>query len=1036
MNPMPRKAHSIALRTCLVYAIAGCLWIVLSDRLVAVLTQSATGLAWVQTYKGWAFVIVTAALLYVAVRSQLIRHEQSLAEREKIEADLRRHRERLQLATHAGNVGLWDYDLRTHEIFFSPEWKQQIGYADAEVPNRIEEWHSRMHPADRARVLLALDDCISNPEMAFRQEFRLRHKDGTYRWLYSQGALERDGGGTAVHLMGSQVDITPSKQAEVALRERAEINSRLAHIAAVVPGAIISYQRMPDGSHVFPYASRAVEEIYGFTPDQLAADASPVFERTHPDDIPRVVATIEESARTMGPWRCDFRFQHPTKGEVWIEGFSLPEKQPNDSLLWNGFVMDITSRKEAELRVHQLNRLYALLSAINQTIVRVRGIGPLFESVCSVAVEKGGFKMAWVGRFDPQTEKVIPLAHATQGSEPATGELGLERGLSLPATRAATTREHVICNDIEHQSCAAGWRETALSRGFRACAAFPFNLQGGDTGVLSLYSSKPEVFDAPEVQLLDELAMDLSFAVEVNEHEAARLRTEASLRENEERFRQLAENVREVFWLSEPVTGRLLYVSPVYETLSGCSVESLYSSPEKWLEHTHPDDRARMRAFSTELQRSENNEVEFRLIRPDGAVRWVRTRAFPVRDASGNVYRIAGITEDITDRKQLEDQFFRAQRLEAIGTLASGIAHDLNNILAPIMMCAPLLRMGLPPTEFEKMLGTIESSTRRGADLVRQLLVFGRGIEGGRGPVRPKDLVAEIIKITCETFPKNIVVTSEVSDPVWPVIGDATQLHQVLLNLCVNARDAMPEGGELRIKLFNVEVGAGSLPKHPNAKPGPHVCFSVHDSGTGIAPEHVEKIFDPFFTTKAPGKGTGLGLSTVMGIVKSHGGFVQLDTEVGRGSRFDIYIPAHLEDASPESTNSAAATLLGHGELVLLVDDEQSIREVVADILTRHNYRVLMAEDGFAAEQLFSENASQVALVLTDLDMPRMDGMRLIEAVRKRRRDMPVIVSSGLRSGRLHERTKELETAGVTAVLAKPYAAPELLSTVYAALSG
>jgi nitrogen-specific signal transduction histidine kinase/CheY-like chemotaxis protein len=391
---------------------------------------------------------------------------------------------------------------------------------------------------------------------------------------------------------------------------------------------------------------------------------------------------------------------------------------------------------------------------------------------------------------------------------------------------------------------------------------------------------------------------------------------------------------------------------------------------------------------------------------------------------------------DITERKRLTNELLRAQRMESVGRLASGIAHDMNNILAPIMMAAPLLRMALRPADVAKTLETIESSAQRGADLVRQLLLFARGAEGGRGPVDTVKLVRAIMHMAGETFPKNISVITDVPAGVWPMCGDVSQLHQVLLNLCVNARDAMPQGGTLKVSASNVEFAAGAALPHPDAKPGPYVALNVSDTGTGVPPAIVDRIFDPFFTTKEAGKGTGLGLSMVVGLVKSHGGFLNLRTAVDQGTTFEVFIPA-LPGAPESKTPRLRAPARGERELILVVDDEGSIRDVLRAALTRHNYRVLVATDGAEASAIFARHASEVKLVITDIDMPFMDGIKLIKVLRQLNPTTKVLVSSGIAMGKgAGDRSADLRALGLEKVLAKPYTVEEVLNAVQEAMTG
>jgi two-component system cell cycle sensor histidine kinase/response regulator CckA len=389
---------------------------------------------------------------------------------------------------------------------------------------------------------------------------------------------------------------------------------------------------------------------------------------------------------------------------------------------------------------------------------------------------------------------------------------------------------------------------------------------------------------------------------------------------------------------------------------------------------------------------------------------------------------VVTVVRDVSERKEMEAKFFRAQRLEAIGSLASGIAHDMNNILAPILMSAPLLRMELSKEEIHDTLETIETCAQRGSDLVKQLLTFGRGVEGARRAVRPEILVREMGNIATQTFSKSVTIVQDAPKGLWPVIGDSTQLHQVLLNLTLNARDAMPQGGTLSIAAENVYFNETSAAATSGAKPGPYVLLRISDTGMGIPPNIADKIFDPFFTTKQPDKGTGLGLSTVMGIVKSHGGFISLRSEVGKGSTFEVYLPASPKEKELVQTNGPVPAPHGEGELILVVDDEPKLREITRDLLVKYGYRVVLVNDGAEATMEYARNGKDIKVVITDLEMPVMDGVTLIQVLKKMNPSVAVVVSSGIASMEgMETKRRELELMGVRTILSKPYTVEDIL---------
>jgi len=392
------------------------------------------------------------------------------------------------------------------------------------------------------------------------------------------------------------------------------------------------------------------------------------------------------------------------------------------------------------------------------------------------------------------------------------------------------------------------------------------------------------------------------------------------------------------------------------------------------------------------------------------------------------------IIRDITEKKRLESQLLRAQRMESIGTLAGGIAHDLNNVLSPILTATELLQMRTSSESDEstiRLLNIIQSNALRGGEMIRQVLSFARGVDGDYSQLQPNHLIREIIKILSDIFPKNIEISFSINANLWYVYGDATQLHQVLMNLCVNARDAMPDGGKLRIEAENIEVDEHYARMNVEAKPGRYVRLLVQDNGSGIPGEILDKIFDPFFTTKKPGQGTGLGLSTVAGILRSHGGFVNVYSEVDKGTHFTIYLPASQNQQAVAAPAARVDLPTGQGELILVVDDEPSIREVARETLMTFGYRVVTANDGTDALAQFATHRHEIRLVITDMMMPFMDGPATIRALRKLDPEVRVIATSGLKANTRHA---EIAQLGVNSFLPKPYTAETLIRTIAAVL--
>ena len=424
--------------------------------------------------------------------------------------------------------------------------------------------------------------------------------------------------------------------------------------------------------------------------------------------------------------------------------------------------------------------------------------------------------------------------------------------------------------------------------------------------------------------------------------------------------------------------------------------------------------------------------AEFRIMLPNGSIRHIQAAEGVVLDDVGRVARVVGVNIDVTERKKLEQQSLRAQRMESIGTLAGGIAHDLNNILAPIIMSIDLLKSMSERPEVSSILETIDSSAKRGAKIVRQVLSFARGMENERIELQPNHLVTELENIIKDTFPKNIRLQFSVPKDTWTILGDPTHIRQILLNLCVNARDAMPHGGSLTVGIENCVLDEQSGAMGLHAKAGRYVLISVTDSGVGIPPNNLERIFEPFFTTKVLTQGTGLGLATVITILRSHDGIIKVYSEPGRGSTFKVYLPA-TESSSKTSNEASSETNFprGNGETVLVIDDESPIRTITAQTLQAFGYRVLIASDGAEGVTTYAQHRDEIAVVLTDMNMPVMDGQATIRSLMHMNPAIKIIAASGLSAS---GSVTQADDSRVQHFLMKPYTAESLLTTVRAIL--
>jgi two-component system cell cycle sensor histidine kinase/response regulator CckA len=550
-------------------------------------------------------------------------------------------------------------------------------------------------------------------------------------------------------------------------------------------------------------------------------------------------------------------------------------------------------------------------------------------------------------------------------------------------------------------------------------------------GDLSTRAEVPSLYEVQQLaesfNMMVENVESRTDELELEVHQ--RTKAEEAFRVSEARYRLLFDGNPYPLWVYDVETLKFLAVN-------NAAVEQYGYSKDEFLSMTVKDVYLDERPGSTNAPRTQVlHKVERAAIyqhrRKDNSPFSVEITSHELQYENRQAMLVLAI--DVTERKKLEEQFLRSQRMQSIGTLAGGIAHDLNNVLAPMLLALEIFKKRISDPPMVKLLDAIQISTKRGSDIVKQVLTFARGFEGEKADIQLRRLVNDLEQVIRDTFPRMIHIKTTMPKELWTISGDYTQLYQVLMNLCVNARDAMQHGGNLTIESENVYIDEQYASMHVEAKVGPYVVMTIADSGMGMPPGIIDKIFEPFFTTKEVGKGTGLGLSTVIGIVKSHGGFVNVYSEVGKGSRFKIYLPALETTEVQQAIKELSLIPNGKGELVLVVDDEPAIREVNKVMLEEHGYRVMTANDGTEALALGAQYKGKIDVVITDMMMPFMDGPSTIRALKKLDPNLKFMVISGLVGDQ--QLSEDFGKDNVP-FLQKPFSTDRLLSTLQEVLAG
>jgi two-component system, cell cycle sensor histidine kinase and response regulator CckA len=699
---------------------------------------------------------------------------------------------------------------------------------------------------------------------------------------------------------------------------------------------------------------------------------------------------------------------------------------------------EIDVRKKAEICIGKLNRIYSMLSNINQAIVRIREPQMLFREVCRIGVEESGLKLACIELIDPSTGKVKTVASAGIADD-YFEKAHIAHGDKVQENDAIGyilhSGKHFVWYDTGKKTYPAPWHEDALRIGIHSLAAFPLKVSGQVRGVFKLYAAEAGFFNDEELDLFDELAMDISFAMEFAEKEAERKLATKQLIDSETRYRRLFESAKDGILILDSITGVVVDVNPFLVELIGYSKEQLLEkhlweigifkdivkSKESFIEL---QEKKYIRYENLPLERSDGRKIDVEFVSNLYLVNGGEVIQCNIRDITERKLAENKLRESEDKHKKLEDQLRQSQKLEAIGQLSSGIAHDFNNLLGGIMGHAELLKMTLdhesPLMRHPKV---IISSCEKASDLTRQLLAFARKAPVELQKINLNAFLKQFVELMGRTIDQRIEIVTTIQEQPTFIYGDRNQLENALLNIVINARDAMPEGGKLYITKETADLNSNTLPnEHDKVAAGAYVRISIADTGIGMSNEVKDHIFEPFFTTKEVGKGTGLGLASVYGCIKQHNGYIAVESQEGKGAQFDLYFPIVTPDEPVAAIQKKEVLLRGEG-MLLVVDDEPMYHDILTEMFGSLGYNVQCCNSGAEAVEYFREHKLNKLVVILDMNMPKMTGLQCFRYLKEINPAVQVIISSGYGESRDRE---NLQKEGVRMFVQKPYKTAEM----------
>lgn len=908
-------------------------------------------------------IVLNGRIIEISGKKHIWSTVEDISKRKKAENELRTEKERLSTIFNNTNVGIWEWNVQSGEIEINKRWADIVGYTlDELAPTTIQMWEKLCHPEDLKRSKGLLEACFNNSSDIYECELRMRHKNGSWIWVLDRGNIvSLTAEGEPHIMMGTHLDITQRKVAEERLRESETV--------------LTKFFDQPSNLHIIAgldnriiRINKGFENILGFPKEELLG--SNFLALIHPDDVAQTTDVIQSLARGESASRFENRFRD-IYGKYHLISWSALASIKDQKLYAIG--NDITEKRRSE---DDLKKSEELLRKIAENIP---------HSYLSIIEE--GMIIGFTSGQEFTRQNLDPDQFIGLSIEDVFGE---QSGIINEQYKRAFLGEEVEFELFTHEQ-------------------------------YQLYRVIP-LFDKEK---------NVERVLSVVENITNRRITEEQLRQKEEHLTELVAHIPSIIY-SFSFPGGGVYYSPMAEEILGYSIQELLDTPFLWHDSIHPDDIKKVDEVIQKATEGIPFSIQYRIKNAQGEWLTFIDQSIAIKNENGIVTRIDGVVDDITkqlkaseEKKELTEQLHQSQKLEAIGQLAGGVAHDVNNTLAAIIGAAELISLDcLNREDTLKYAKEIVKIAYRSGDLTKKLLTFARKIPHHFELLNLHNLIADSIDMLKHTIDKKIDIHFKSTISSSPILGDSSLIQNALINIGINASHAMTDGGSLTLTLSEKSITKDTTNHSVTLNEGTYFCLTISDTGEGIPEELLIRIFDPFFTTKEKGKGTGLGLATVLGTIQDHGGDISVNSQVGKGTTFTLYLPKHREEQPVVQEEKEKPRPTG---TILLIDDEPIIRNVGRELLSYSGYSVLTAENGQEGIALYQEKKEEIIAIILDLMMPVMDGRETLEKLREMDSKVPIIIASGFGSDEQLSRLNKLQ---YEKFLRKPYTKEVLMKTL------